>query len=39
MTIIVPLKIPLWILNGLKSMCFDRNLNGNKDEKILEGDY
>ena len=32
-------KFDLGLLNAYKLMYFDRNINGNKDEKILEEDY
>ena len=32
-------KFDLGLLNAYKLMYFDRNINGNKDEKILAGDY
>jgi hypothetical protein len=32
-------KFDLGLLNAYKLMYFDRNIDGNKDEKILEDDY
>ena len=35
----VVVECPLSLPNAYKLMSFDRNINGNKDEKILDGDY
>ena len=32
-------RIQLNILNAYKMMCFDRNINGNRDVEFLECDY
>ena len=32
-------KFDLGLFDAYKLMYFDRNINGNKDEKILEEDY
>ena len=29
----------LILLHAYKLMCFDRNMNGNRDDKFLECDY
>ena len=31
--------LDLGLLNAYKLMSFNRNISGNKDEKILDGDY
>ena len=32
-------RIHLILTNAYKLMCFDRNINGNRDVKFLECDY